>query len=165
MNNLTLLVGFALYRNWSILISYITHDELRDIFRVIMYATLVFISLYFARYARHASSWIDKPPKDGPPVLFFPSKTTHTRFFPKKHSFSYSYLLVGVPIGWSGSCAGMISVDHDLLKPKDKHSSRTCWFSINAEDYLDRGYGHLGLEGKLRKHLEANASITWKHSR
>jgi hypothetical protein len=39
-----------------------------------------------------------------------------------------------------------------------KHSSDVGWFNINAEDYLGRGDGHLGLDGKLETYLIAHVS-------
>ncbi|OTB15002.1 hypothetical protein K445DRAFT_75422 [Daldinia sp. EC12] len=80
--------------------------------------------------------------------LLFPCRTTHTRLFPKKHSFSYSYLLVGVPVGWTGVAGGMIS--------NDEHSTGVGgWYKVDASDYLYRGNGHLGLRGKLNNYLES----------
>ena len=47
--------------------------------------------------------------------LLFPSRTSHMRLFPKNHSFSYSYLLVGIPVGWRGSTGSLISADLEGL--------------------------------------------------
>ena len=33
------------------------------------------------------------------PPLLITSRTTHSRIFPQKHAFSYSYLFVGIPVG------------------------------------------------------------------
>ncbi|KAI0842525.1 hypothetical protein F5Y06DRAFT_306060 [Hypoxylon sp. FL0890] len=80
--------------------------------------------------------------------LLFPCQTTHTRLFPKKHSFVYSYLLVGIPVGWTGAAGGMIS--------NDEHGTGASgWYKIDAADYLERGSGHLGLRGKLNAYLES----------
>ncbi|KAI1142481.1 hypothetical protein F5Y05DRAFT_402294 [Hypoxylon sp. FL0543] len=86
---------------------------------------------------------------DGPGrPLLFPCRTTHARLFPKKHSFVYSYLLVGIPVGWTGAAGGMIS--------NDEHGTRASgWYKIDAADYLERGGGHLGLRGKLSAYLES----------
>lgn len=102
----------------------------------------------------------DTPKWDGPGrVLLFPARTTHSRVFPKKHSFSYSYLVIGIPVGWQGTTAGgMVSVD---VKNKTglvswfplSRRSRTGWFTIDAADYLERGNGELGLRGKLEGYL------------
>ena len=64
-----------------------------------------------------------KSTAEGPKPLFFPSRTTHTRLFPKTHSFSYSYLLVGIPVGWQGSVGGMLSADQGT-------HSRQKWFKM-----------------------------------
>ncbi|KAI0472856.1 hypothetical protein GGR56DRAFT_586101 [Xylariaceae sp. FL0804] len=80
--------------------------------------------------------------------LLFPCQTTHTRLFPKKHSFDYSYLLVGVPVGWSGVAGSMISTD-------GQEQSGKGWFHIDPADYLERGKCHLGLRGKLDEYLDS----------
>lgn len=43
------------------------------------------------------------------PMLFFCS-TTHARFLPKKHSFKYPLLYVGIPVTFKGSIGGLFSV-------------------------------------------------------
>ncbi|KAK5294330.1 hypothetical protein LTR99_009728 [Exophiala xenobiotica] len=80
----------------------------------------------------------------------FESRTTHTRLFPTKHSFSYSYLLVGVPIGWRGSAGSILSSD---LSSEASRSGQK-WFSVNAEDYLHRCQHSDGLRGKLQDFLK-----------
>ena len=85
----------------------------------------------------------------GKPLLL-PCVTTHTRTFPQKHSFVYSYLVVGVPVDWSGVSGGMVSVSPPGSSTKHH---RKGWFDIDANDYLERGNGHLGLRGKLDAHL------------
>lgn len=86
-------------------------------------------------------------------VLLFPSKTTHSRFFPKKHSFVYSYLVVGIPVGWEGVCGGMVS----LSSSEEPWLSRLRrgWFHVDPADYLHRGDRHLGLRGKLDAYLRS----------
>ena len=82
-----------------------------------------------------------------------PCRTTHTRLFPKKHSFSYSYLLAGIPVGWSGSANGILSADASI---KDSSwSQRKAWFTVSAADHLDRGQASLGLRGKLDIYLRS----------
>jgi DUF1365 family protein len=76
---------------------------------------------------------------------FIPCRTTHARFFPKKHSFSYSYLLVGVPVGCRANVNGMLSMDFG--------NGRSAWYDVDQVDYLTRGSGHLGLRGKLDNNL------------
>ncbi|KAI7343982.1 DUF1365-domain-containing protein [Hortaea werneckii] len=77
------------------------------------------------------------------PPLLLASKTTHSRLFPEKHSFTYSYLLVGVPIGMQGRISNMLSVD-------SQHSG---WFVVDSADYLSRGNAHLSLSEKLKRYL------------
>lgn len=78
--------------------------------------------------------------------LLFPCTTTHSRTFPKKHSFAYSYLLVGIPVGWEGVAGGMVSAGSSKAKG---------WYHINAADYLERDNGGTGLRGKLDTFLES----------
>lgn len=85
--------------------------------------------------------------------LIFPCKTSHTRLFPKKHSFSYSYLFVGVPVGWRGSIGSLLSADTDSIENNGSHRNRG-WFSVEGADYLHRGYDVRGLRGKLVAYLE-----------
>ena len=84
----------------------------------------------------------------------FPCRTTHTRLFPTKHSFSYFYLYVGIPIGWYGNTGAMLSAD-TRSPTLDCQRKRRTWFSVEAEDYLERGGHPDGLLGKLRDFLKS----------
>jgi DUF1365 family protein len=79
------------------------------------------------------------------PPLLIPSRTRHTRLFPRKHGFEYSYLFVGVPVGVSGQVSKALSVD----------SQRGSWFNVKSADYLSRGNEHLGLGDKLKRFLHS----------
>lgn len=83
--------------------------------------------------------------------LVFPCRTSHTRFFPQKHSFSYSYLFVGVPVGFKGSAGFLLSADNGSKAAKS-------WFHIEPTDYLSRGNDNLGLQGKLHLYLKSQVS-------
>ncbi|KAH8670938.1 hypothetical protein BX600DRAFT_495739 [Xylariales sp. PMI_506] len=83
--------------------------------------------------------------------LLFPCKTTHTRLFPQKHSFEYSYLMVGAPVDWTGNAGGMISVG-------ESSGARRGWYQIKAGDYLERGSEHLGLRDKLNSYLQSQGA-------
>ncbi|PHH88135.1 hypothetical protein CDD83_7939 [Cordyceps sp. RAO-2017] len=87
----------------------------------------------------------------GRPYLI-PCRTTHRRQFPKQHSFSYSYLVVGVPVGYSGNANGMVSVDGA------KRGGQRAWYHVDAADYLQRGHGELGLRGKLDGYLASQGA-------
>lgn len=91
---------------------------------------------------------------DGPsrPYLI-PSRTTHTRLVPEKHSFAYSYLLVGIPVGWEGNANGMLSVD--ASKRPSGLTSSSAWFNVESVEYLERGAGHLGHRGTLDNFLRS----------
>ena len=89
--------------------------------------------------------------------LVFPCRTTHTRFFPKKHSFSYSYLFVGIPVGWRGSVGSFFSADIKSLSLKDPRQSHG-WLSVESTDYLNRGDDGDGLQGKLDAYLLSQVS-------
>ena len=84
--------------------------------------------------------------------LLFPCRTSHTRLFPKKHSFSYSYLLVGIPVGWRGSAGSLLSADTESLQHSGKKSA---WFHVESANYLERGESDQGLRGKLDNYLRS----------
>lgn len=80
-----------------------------------------------------------------------PCRTAHTRIFPKKHDFAYSYLQVGVPVGWKGSVSSILSVDEEY----HQLGGSSAWFKVEAADHLQRGNDHLGLDGKLKEYLKS----------
>lgn len=84
------------------------------------------------------------------PVIF-PCRTSHTRLFPKKHSFSYSYLFVGIPVGWRGYISTVLSADLKTLRGQPGNG----WFDVDSADYLARGENPHGLQGKLDEYLES----------
>ena len=86
--------------------------------------------------------------------LLFPCCTSHTRLFPKKHSFAYSYLFIGVPVGWTGCVGSMVAADTEMSLGNGPRQQKA-WFKVDARDHLDRGNAHLGLRGKLRVYLES----------
>ncbi|KPI40243.1 Low-affinity glucose transporter HXT3 [Cyphellophora attinorum] len=117
----------------------------------VAYATFAFL-----RTARlggiTAGAGDEPPPRPFLPPLIFPCHTTHSRFFPARHSFTYSYLQVGIPIGWRHS-SGFLTCDtsEDLFGRKTSG-----WFSVHDEDYLARGTHQDGLRGKLDDFLKVH---------
>ncbi|KAF2762420.1 hypothetical protein EJ05DRAFT_533980, partial [Pseudovirgaria hyperparasitica] len=95
--------------------------------------------------------------------LLLPCKTTHARVFPKKHSFGYSYLFVGVPVGWHGKVGSLLSVDTHCCFDGNEDKG---WFHVQAGDYLERGSEELDLKGKLHAYLESQGvkSEEWTHA-
>lgn len=93
----------------------------------------------------------------GKPFLF-PTRLSHTRMFPEKYNYWYSYFLVGVPVGLGGSVGTVLSIDTNRPEPdgsKPKRRSNWCWFEIDQEHYLDPGNSPDGLEGKLHSWLKS----------
>ena len=90
------------------------------------------------------------------PVIF-PCRTSHTRLFPKKHSFSYSYLFVGIPVGWRGYVSSILSADLEGL-PWNRKQPKNGWFNVDSADYFARGENLHGLRGKLDDYLESQVS-------
>lgn len=86
--------------------------------------------------------------------LLFPSRVSHSRMFPKAHSFSYSYLMVGIPVGWRGSIGTFLSADIKSL-PWQGRRPLAAWFSVESADHLVRGDSVHGLQGKLEDYLSS----------
>lgn len=80
--------------------------------------------------------------------MIFPSRISHRRFSPKQHGFSYSYFLVCVPVGWSGSVNNFLSVD------VGKHGHRS-WLHVDAADHLSRNNSSQTLRAKLDDYLRS----------
>lgn len=92
------------------------------------------------------------------PILF-PCRTSHTRIFPQKHSFSYSYLYVGIPVGWRGWISTILTADLKTLPWRDR-KPKNGWFNVDSADYLARGDSMHGLRGKLDTYLESQVSAS-----
>jgi len=158
-----LLLIFSIFRQWHSFSDFVGPSFFQQVAKITA-ATLITAAL--ASWALRVVQTKDEIPQwDGPgKVLLFPGRTTHSRFFPKKHSFSYSYLVVGIPVDWEGTAGGMVSVG---VKNKIGLASwfplgpraRTGWYTVDAADYLERGNGELGLRGKLDAYLRTQVQI------
>jgi hypothetical protein len=98
-------------------------------------------------YALASVFHVDQEVFDGtrPHPLVLRSRTTHTRLFPKKHSFSYPYLQVSIPVGFENHrCGNLVSVGN---------VKRKGWFHVQASDYLDRKSNETTFKGKLTEYL------------
>lgn len=100
---------------------------------------------------------VDEPQNGTPSAYLIPCRVTHSREHPKKHTFSYSYLAVGIPIGYRGNVNGMISVDDPDASTSwlSKIWRARNWFRVDAADYLERGKNKLGLRAKLDRYLRS----------
>lgn len=83
-----------------------------------------------------------------PKSFIIPCRTTHTRIFPKKHSFGYNYLLCGFPIVPSG-----ISPQGIVVSNCNDRILGKWWLRVRARDYLVRGQHEAGFYGKLKLFL------------
>ncbi|KAI8725209.1 hypothetical protein NCS52_00091500 [Fusarium sp. LHS14.1] len=151
--DLSLVLAFVGWNHASAITSFIKNLDLTQfgLFAGVIFPTSVLGYRLLGRILNVQTVKWDGP---GRPFLV-PSRTTHTRMFPKKHSFSYSYLVVGVPVGYSGNANGMISAN--VSGPPSWLSyivGRRAWFDVNPVDYLQRGHGDDGLRGKLDDYLE-----------
>lgn len=91
------------------------------------------------------------------PPLLIPARTTHSRMFPKKHSFSYSYFYVGIPVGWKGRAGSALSADVDV---SEEGGQKRGWFHVDSADCLDRSNQSDGLEGKLERYMDSQSVST-----
>lgn len=82
--------------------------------------------------------------------LILRGRLSHTRLFPKFHSFSYSYLMVGIPIR---SCKSnwLLSVDVTDWWSRG-------WLRVDASDHLDRSNNEKSISEKLDQYLESKVS-------
>ncbi|OAQ99324.1 hypothetical protein LLEC1_06152 [Akanthomyces lecanii] len=92
--------------------------------------------------------------------FFIPSRTTHSRLFPKKHSFAYSYLTVGIPVGLRTHVNGILSVD-----PFTPRANRGWWawlssplYEVDSANHLARGVAKGGLREKLNNFLSSQST-------
>ncbi|KAF7545704.1 hypothetical protein G7Z17_g8968 [Cylindrodendrum hubeiense] len=153
--DLCIVLGLVGWQHVAVLISSLPelNIQLIGLLAGFAFATLIVGHRIQKLYFTNGETTWDGP---GSPYLI-PSRTSHTRFFPKKHSFSYSYLVVGVPVGFSGSANGIISANVSgkssswvsfLVGPR-------AWFDVDPVDYLQRGGADLGLRGKLDNYLRS----------
>jgi len=167
--DLRLLTIFGIGRHWDIFRELIdSHVNIKIVIDTAKTLTALLITLQIYRYIRGLhepetglNSFIAEP-------MLFPCRTSHTRLFPKKHSFSFSYLVVGIPIGWKGSTGGMIS--SDISRESSSWywkwislKSGGTWFTVNGDDYLARGHVEGGLEEKLHDYLRSQVRLMSKY--
>jgi hypothetical protein len=156
-----LLLGFSLWRKRELVLASldVDYDALKS---AALALPGIFAGILLFQVARVALSTLDSPRWTGGPgrPLLIPCRTTHRRLFPEKHAFSYSYLTVGIPVGWTGTAGGMVSTGVSTesgilswlsLRP----TLRRGWFDVDPADYLERGSAHLGLRGKLDSYLKS----------
>lgn len=131
------------------------------------FASMMIISLVRALQILRTKDTLNTPEDARFIPMLFPGQTTHRRFFPKKHHFSYSYLMVGVPVPWQGSVGSMLSVDTESISSSwwsyfSLYSTRKkdAWFTVNADDYMSRRAIKGGLRAKLDEYLIEQVRIS-----
>lgn len=152
-----LLVALSVIRQRHSLAGILGPSLLREAAKAAIFiSALVFVVVQILRIKQ---SHVETPRWNGPGrVLLFPCRTSHSRMFPQRHSFSYPYLVVGIPVGFEGNAGGMVSVG---VQGKSSPLSwlslgprvPKAWFTVDAGDYLERGKPELGLRGKLDEYL------------
>lgn len=132
--------------------------------KIVAASTVIFLLFQLLQIFRLQWTSVDTPEWNGPgQVLLLPCRTTHTRLSPKSHSFSYAYLVVGVPVGYRGNAANMVSVgvEHTSNWASWFRSSslQKGWFDVDASDYLRRQSGELTLREKLDSYLQTQVCL------
>ena len=84
--------------------------------------------------------------------LIIPGRISHARLFPKHHSFSYSYLMVGIPIHSPNRGNWLLSVDERAWWKRG-------WLRVQAEDHLGRGGNEDGIYPKLQSYLQSQVGL------
>ena len=152
-NDIRIFIIWIVYRFSPSLYYSLSEANAHDLWSYLLlvtFALLLFVSFFKPFENRHLDHNYKVCEDKRLKPLILPCRTTHTRVFPKKHGFSYSYLQVGIPVGWRGSIASILSVDTDTPKT---------WFNVGAADFLDRGNGQLSLRGKLDAYLKSQREL------
>lgn len=147
--DLLLTILFIAYSN-SVAITNWMRDS-TALHNLALYGIYVLTAWIIFRLSRSTLSAKRTAPWGGPgqPYLV-PARTTHMRMFPKKHSFAYSYLIAGVPVGYKGDVNRMLSAE-----TRERSRLAQAWYHVDAVDYLERGHAELGLRGKLDNYLRS----------
>ncbi|TGO32606.1 hypothetical protein BHYA_0302g00040 [Botrytis hyacinthi] len=159
VSDISTIFAFSIIRNrHSFLQSIQKYVDLSTIITIATSTSVLFSILQIIRYVRGLQVAPTNPDDQFLKPMLFPTKTSHLRLFPKRHGFSYSYLLTGIPIGWTGSSGGMISVDEKndglpLYRKLLSLQPMSPWYVVDGDCYLERGHVSGGLEGKLKRFL------------
>ena len=89
----------------------------------------------------------DKAEQIWTPPLLYPSRTAHARLGSGSHSFSYSYLMVGVPV------LGKDIIVNSMLAV-DAADSIRAWYQVTSEDHLYRFSSTTDLRAQLDEFLK-----------
>lgn len=162
--DMTILISYKIWQDWKLVQPHIqqlaSHIDFNLVIiftkTIVTLLTLLQVTRYIMAFQVPRSGGNDFAAK---PMLF-PCRTAHTRFFPKKHHFSYSFLMAGVPVGWKGVTGGMLSVDlpatnGNWIRRLVSLKPWSPWYTVNGDDHLARGHVEGGLEEKLHDFLHS----------
>ncbi|PYH93092.1 hypothetical protein BO71DRAFT_455824 [Aspergillus ellipticus CBS 707.79] len=112
------------------------------------FSTLMLWLLLAAYFRRELIVRADQMPAQGKELvgkpLFFPTMLSHTRMLADPYNYTYSYFLVGIPVGLRARIGTLLSIDTE---------GDQCWFKIDQRHYLNPGDHSMGLKGKLHSYL------------
>lgn len=113
---------------------------------------IIFAGSTYIAFRRSESPGANPPDQDRLQLepVFFCCRTNHTRLFPRRHSFAYSVLEVGIPLSFKGSIGRLFSFNNGSNCDGDKWTI----FGVDSRDYLRRG--NETLEDKMGAILEEN---------
>jgi Protein of unknown function (DUF1365) len=150
--DLYLFIFFQIWSKKAFIFSQLTpiRYAIATIFTILVSCILLLTSIALSRNLRshRLVKWNNI---DCTKPLILRCRTSHTRMFPKRHTFSYRYLQVSVPVGFNGSCSRLLSVGQD---------STPALFRVDARDYLIRDSKRATLEGKLEEYLESQVGVS-----
>lgn len=161
------LIAYKMWKDWKFVQAHLRQLTLQVNFHLVfVLASLLATFLVLLQVQRCIKGFQEPSTDEGKFIakpMLFPSRTAHTRFFPKKNSFSYPYIVVGVPVGWKGTIGGMLSVDlprdnQSLLQRLFSFKPWSSWYTVDADDHLARGHVEGGLEEKLHHYLLSQVS-------
>lgn len=166
----TLLVFFILVRNGFF--GETTLEIYARAAKILAVVAIVFLLFQLLQLFRLRWTSVEIPKWDGAgQILLLPCRTTHTRLSPKSHTFSYAYLVVGVPVGYRGNAANMVSVGVKQISDWTSWFAswsrlQKGWFDVDASDYLQRQSGELTLREKLDSYLQTQGvdPATYPHA-
>ncbi|KAK2681052.1 Protein of unknown function DUF1365 [Fusarium oxysporum f. sp. vasinfectum] len=149
-----LTLGFVAWKHASVMTSFVSHVKSRYITDAAFGICGIFLVGYYV------STWIVNhrvnPTASTAPPLLIPGRITHHRLYLQKHSFSYPYLMFGIPIEVSDNANGIIFANvHDPWSWFTQLFGLTALFDVCPADHLQRLRSDNGLGGKLDAYLES----------
>lgn len=119
---------------------------------VISIGLTIFAGSTYIVFRRSESPGANPPEQDRLRLepVFFRCRTNHTRLFPRRHSFVYSVLEMGIPLSFKGSIGRLFSFNNGSNCDGNKWTI----FGVDSRDYLKRG--NETLEDKMGAFLKEN---------